>query len=95
MKFLNFMHTFERAVNAWMSHHPWLTILFSVLFLGALMVLWETVSVLLATIIFIGYMALNIVVMFCSAFYLVKSGYKPPCCEKCGQVLPEDENALH
>jgi len=91
MKFLKLMNDWHNAINKWMYVNPWLTVLYAILFSICLICIWHFVSQILMMVIFLTYVLLITVMLVADTAYLVKSGYQPPRCDKCGHILDDEE----
>ena len=88
MKFLAHINNLERSINWWITDHPWLTTLYTLLAAALFIFTWHTVP-WLCIAFFSIYFVVVISIMLGSATYLVASKYQPEFCDKCGHVLPE------
>jgi hypothetical protein len=88
MKFLEQMHKWERGIEYWMTDHPWKSTLYAITLLTICLCTMHY-SVVLAFMPVLVFGVVSIFIMFCSTLYLVRLGYQPERCDKCGHVLPE------
>jgi hypothetical protein len=84
MNFLKYMHELHDKINWVITLHPWKTALAIAVIVGLFLY-----NIHFAAIIMILWMAFTVFMIGCDAVYIIKSGYKPECCDKCGQSLPE------
>lgn len=90
MKFLKLMYDMDKAINKWLEKHPYKTCFYAISYVALTFFVFTRHIWWLSYLFMLGPMAEVLVTMVCSSIYLVKIGYKPPRCEKCGQVLPEN-----
>lgn len=88
MKFFELMSKWYKAINWWMTDHPWQTILYGAAFVVLFVWAFHHIPVL-AVYLLAAYMIPMLIIMLGDAVWTVKSGYKPDFCDKCGHVLPE------
>lgn len=88
MKFLERMHNLNQAIEKWMFSHPWeCTFITAGLITLCLFTMRYSITLAFIPILLNGIAC--VFLMTCDTIFMVKSGYKPARCDKCGHVLSE------
>lgn len=88
MNFLEGVHNFHKTINKWLGKN--MGKFFLVFFLILLVSIHFRVTIYLVFLISIIGIAM-LFIMICDVIYLIRSGYQPPRCDKCGHILPDKD----